>query len=261
MKYQNVSQLYDAVYGSKIDDMQFYRDYIGEQKALMSIKTVLEIGVGTGRILLPMAQAHPEIRFVGLDVIGDELEVLDDKGMAMGLSNIETVCIDFMDYRDAQGYDVVTAPFRVLQHCLSVEEIENFFINVNDIMASGGKFVFDLFNPSIPMLTKTGIIFQGEYDGMEGSKIFRDVEISKRDYFLQTQKVDEYYNIQYTDGNHDKLEWKYETRYFFKDEILPLLQRNNFIVDELYSNFARKRFGEVTYPGDLIFVCSKPVGP
>lgn len=261
MKYTNVSQLYDATYSVRTGDLQFYKEYIEEQKLKSTICSVIEIGAGTGRVLLPIACNNQDIVFTAVDVISDELEVLKEKASAKGIKNIETVASDINDYKPEEQFDIATAPFRVLQHCLSTEGMDKFFKNVNDMLMPNGKFVFDLFNPSIPMLGKTGEIFSADYTDEEGNKIFRRVDVNERDHFAQTQKVEEYYDVHYTNAATDKFEWIYQTRYYFKDEVVPLLKQNRFDIEAIYGSFDKQAYGQAPYPGEMIFICSKINGP
>lgn len=67
-------------------------------------------------------------------------------------------------------------------------------------MTENGRFAFDLFNPWVHMLVREGVVFDGNYHDEEGNRINRRVEINKRDYFKQTQDIEEYYSVQYADG-------------------------------------------------------------
>lgn len=66
------------------------------------------------------------------------------------------------------NYKFAFAPFRVLQHCQSLKEMDRFIQSTKNLLDDNGHFVFDLFNPWIHMLTKQGQIFNGNYkDKME----------------------------------------------------------------------------------------------
>ena len=149
------------------------------------------------------------------------------------------------------------APFRVLQHCQSVEEMNRFVNSTKNNLTENGRFVFDLFNPWIHMLVREGVVFDGNYHDKEGNLINRRVEINKRDYFKQTQNIEEYYTVRYTDGKTDKFEWLYTTGYFFKDTASMVLEKNDLSVENLYGHFDRTPFGKGEYPGELIFDCLK----
>ena len=253
--YTHVSQLYDIVYESRTNDIGFYRSQI-EQAAAAGATTIMEIGAGTGRVLLPIASALPDVRFTALDTDGDELSVLQRKIHELGLDNVDIQHGDLHSLSPGR-FDLVTAPFRVLQHCLTLSELRSAFGKVHGALRPGGSFVFDVFNPSIPALTSDGRILTQQFQGPNGIHIRRVVDVNTRDYFAQTQHIEEYYTIDYPDGTADKLEWIYDTRYHFIGEIDPLLRATGLKIVNLYSNFDGAAFGEAPYPGEIVFVTKK----
>ncbi len=258
-RYKNASELYDIFYESRKEDIVFYNDILSHYKPSLSNNRILEIGAGTGRVLLPIAAKHPELEFHAVDVIGDEIEVLQEKAARHNIKNVTTHVTDINDFKPNEKFSFAFAPFRVIQHCQSLEEMDRFVKSTRDLLTDDGRFVFDIFNPWLHMLTKDGEIFNGNYNDKDGNKINRVVEVNKRDYFKQTQDIEEYYTVNYKDGSQDKFEWLYTTSYFFKDTASLILERNRLTVENLYGSFDKKEFGNTGYPGELIFDCIKGV--
>lgn len=255
MKYTHVSQLYDLVYESRESDAAFYRHQI-EQAAAAGATRIMEIGAGTGRVLLPIAAALPDVHFTALDSDKDELSVLRQKLDEHGLVNVATEHSDLHTLSPG-SFDVVSAPFRVLQHCLTLEQLRSAFGNVHGALRPGGNFIFDVFNPSIPALTSEGRIITQEFQAPDGVTVRREVDVNTRDYFAQTQHIEEYYTISHPNGAVSRLQWIYDTRYHFLGEITPLLREAGLNVVNVYSDFGGAAFGEAQYPGELIFVTEK----
>lgn len=252
--YTHVSQVYDLVYAERTADTDFYLAAVAAA-VRDGARCVLEIGAGTGRVLVPSAQAHPEIEFTALDLDADELDVVKAKVHDLALDNVEIVCTDIADLEREDCYDLVTAPFRVLQHCLSTEALSAAFGVVRAALKPGGRFVFDLFNPSIPMLAQTGLVVAQEFTDADGRSVAREVFVNDRSYFEQVQHVEEYYRIGGPDG--PQLSWIYDTRYFFLGEVEPLLRLNGFAIESVHSDYAGTPFGSGAYPGDLVFTAVK----
>lgn len=259
-RYKNASELYDIFYAERKEDIVFYNDILSQYKSKFSNNHVLEIGAGTGRVLLPIAKKHPDLEFHAVDVIGDEIEVLKRKAEAHNIKNVFTHVTDINDFKTDQKFAFAFAPFRVIQHCQSLEDMERFIQSTKKLLTDDGRFVFDIFNPWLHMLTKNGRIFEGNYNDKEGNKINRIVEVNKRDYFKQTQDIEEYYTVKYKDGTQDKFEWLYTTSYFFKDTASLILEKNQLTVENIYGSFDRTPFGKTGYPGELIFNCKKNKG-
>src|SRR5438105_14442183 len=64
---------------------------------------VLEIGCATGGNLLPMAQALPAARFLGIDLSPRQIEAGVAVAGQVGLSNIELRCQNLLDFPEAEG--------------------------------------------------------------------------------------------------------------------------------------------------------------
>lgn len=259
-RYKNASELYDIFYKERKEDIKFYDDVISEYKTGFDNNKIIEIGAGTGRVLLPIAKRHPDLEFHAIDVIADEIKVLERKAVANGITNIVPHVGDINEFRPNMKFSFAFAPFRVLQHCQSVEEMGRFLNSTKEILTENGRFVFDLFNPWVHMLVREGVVFEGKYHDDEGNLINRRVEINHRDYFKQTQDIEEYYTVNYTDGKQDSFQWLYTTGYFFKDTAAMVLEKNDLTVENLYGGFDRRSFGSGEYPGELIFDCIKNRG-
>lgn len=256
-KYKNASELYDVFYKERKEDIAFYSRLLTEYKSSLDNNRVIEIGAGTGRVLLPIAEKHPDLEFHAVDVIGDEIAVLSEKAKARGIKNIVLHVADINEFRPGEKFSFALAPFRVLQHCQSVEEMDRFVKSTKGLLTENGRFAFDLFNPWLHMMVREGVVFDGNYHDDDGNQINRRVEINKRDYFKQTQNIEEYYSVRYTDGRTDQFEWLYTTGYFFKDTASLVLEKNDLTVENLYGHFDRTPFGHGEYPGELIFDCVK----
>ena len=256
-RYKNASELYDIFYKERKEDIAFYNKILKEYKNTFSNNKVIEIGAGTGRVLLPIAARNPDLEFHAVDVIGDEIEVLKEKASREGIKNIVTHVTDINDFKPEEKFSFAFAPFRVIQHCQSLDEMDKFVGSTKDLLTDDGRFVFDLFNPWVHMLVREGVVFEGNYHDEDGNKINRRVEVNERDYFKQTQNIEEYYSVEYRDGKKDNFEWLYTTSYFFKDTAALILEKNQLTVENLYGNFDRTPFGKGQYPGELIFDCVK----
>lgn len=91
----------------------FYSRLLTEYKSRLDNNRVIEIGAGTGRVLLPIAEKHPDLEFHAVDVIGDEVAVLADKARARGIDNIVPHVADINAFESDEKFAFAFAPFRV----------------------------------------------------------------------------------------------------------------------------------------------------
>jgi len=136
--------LYDAipVYLARIDAAFF------AQEAAAAGGPVLELGCGTGRVLLPIARAGGTI--TGVDSSAAMLERCRDMLSAEPAEVRGRVTLHQADVRDlslGSRFALITAPFRVLQHLTSVEDQLQLLDVVSRHLSPGGRFIFDVFNP------------------------------------------------------------------------------------------------------------------
>ncbi|WP_431679441.1 class I SAM-dependent methyltransferase [Kitasatospora sp. KL5] len=248
LKYKNVASVYDLVYESRTDDVRFYLD----QAVEAAPRRLAEFGCGTGRVTLGLAELLPETRIVAVDMDADEVEVLKDAVRARGIDTVETRC-ELIQSFEGEGIDLAIAPFRVFQHVVEPTEFEACLRRIAQSLRPGGRFVFDLFNPSIPMLSTTGVIASQTFVDGEGHRIERVVTVNDRDHFRQTQLIEEDYTVTTPEGETYDLHWHYRTRYYFLGEVVPLVERAGFEIVRIDSDYRGTPFGEGEYPGDLVF--------
>jgi len=250
------AELYDHVipYRERAD-IDFYVDL-----ARQSGGPVLELGCGTGRVLLPIARAGIDI--VGLDLSSYMLDVCRKKigREAVDVQDrIQLVQGDMRSFDLERSFPLITIPFRGFQHLLEVEDQMACLKTVRQHLESRGLFVLDIFNPSLNQLVK---INPGEEFGEEppfnmpdGRQVVRTHRITDRDYHRQIIHPELIYTIIHPDGKKEKHVHAFSMRYLFRYEAEHLLARCGFHMEELFAGYDRSRYGS-TYPGEQIFVAS-----
>lgn len=222
---------------------------------------VLEMGCGTGRVLIPTARAGIEI--VGLDLsdamlgicrqnlLAEPQEVRDKVQLAQG---------DMCTFDAGRVFNLVTIPFRPYQHLATVDDQMRCLINAHRHLRVGGRLVFDLFNPLLASLiaddigeeTKDGPPFTMK----DGRIVQRYARTTSRDLFKQIVSVDLVYRVKHPDSHEETLTHSILMRYSFRYEVEHLLARCGFSVENVYADYDKSPFGS-KYPGELIFVARK----
>ncbi len=140
--YDAIAELYDDWSRTVTEDVGFY-----VEEALAAGGPVVELGVGTGRVAVPTAQAG--VRVIGVDSSAGMLDVCRRRAEAAGVA--ELVDLRHGDLRCPpveERVRLVTAPFRSLLHLETDEARGECLTAVRDILLPGGRFVFDVFAPS-----------------------------------------------------------------------------------------------------------------
>jgi len=139
--YDRIARVYDPWSASVTEDVEFY-----VEEAVASAGPVVELGVGTGRIAVPVAKAG--IRVIGVDASAGMLEVA--RAYAAAEDAAELVDLRQGDMREppvAERVPLVLIPFRSLLHMTTEDDRLRALTAARELLAPGGRLVFDVFAP------------------------------------------------------------------------------------------------------------------
>jgi SAM-dependent methyltransferase len=259
-EYKSIAELYDYVvpYRERTDVGFFV------EAAKESGGAVLEVGCGTGRVLIPTARAGIEI--TGLDLSPHMLEVCRGRLKAEPeevRSRVRLVQADMRQFELSQAFHLVTLPFRPFQHLTTVEDQLACLGCIRRHLAEGGRLILDIFNPSMEALTRTNfgeeVSEEPEFSMPDGRKVIRRHKIVSRDVSNQINAVELIYYVTHPDNRQERLVQAFPMRYLFRFEAEHLLARAGFEVEQLYADYDKSPYG-AKYPGELIFVARKAKG-
>jgi len=112
--YDKIAHVYDPWSRSVVEDVPFYVD-----EAVRSGGPVLELGVGTGRIAVPIAASR--IHVVGVDLSTGMLEVARERAALAGVA-VDLRHGDMRDPPVTETFPLVICPFRSLLHMETDDE-------------------------------------------------------------------------------------------------------------------------------------------
>jgi SAM-dependent methyltransferase len=137
---QGFADVYDEWYGDGAD----VADTVALLSGLAGGRPVLELGIGTGRLALPLAAGGVEVH--GIDASPAMVERLRAKP---GGAAIPVSAGDFADVgaEVAGGFGVVFVAFNTLFNLTSAEAQARCFTNVAARLQPGGRFVVEAFVP------------------------------------------------------------------------------------------------------------------
>jgi SAM-dependent methyltransferase len=257
-EYDDFAQYYDHVTPYRVrDDVGFYVEMARDAKG-----PLLEVACGTGRVLIPCARAGATT--VGLDLSAGMLDVCRARLLGEPDDVRSRVTLHQADMRQFDlgcTFDLVTTPFRGFQHLLTVADQRQALATIRRHLAAGGRFVLDLFNPSLPLLGDERWLVrpmvEPGFQMPDGRSVVRSYRILKRDYFEQVQRIEFVLDVTWPDGRVERGVSSFELRYLFRYEAEHLLAREGFAIEAVYGDYHRRPYGTTDYPGDLVFVCRK----
>ncbi len=256
-EYKFIADLYDYVvpYRNR-PDVAFFVETAKESGG-----PVLEVGCGTGRVLIPTARAGIEI--VGLDLSSHMLNVCRNLLMKEPRdvqSKIQLVEADMRHFSLGQSFMLITMPFRPFQHLTTVDDQLSCLQCIYRHLAKQGRLILDIFNPSLESLTRENVGQEWgdepEFTTSDGRRVVRRHKIVSQDRFNQIEYVEMVYYVTHPDGQQERLVHSFPMRYLFRFEAEHLLTRCGFEIEQVYADFDKGPYGS-KYPGELIFVARK----
>ena len=148
--YDAIARLYDPWSRSVVEDVAFYV----EEASRAAPGPVVELGVGTGRIAVPVAAAG--ISVIGVDSSAGMLDICREAGELAGVSEqLELRLGDYSRPPVAERVSLVLCPFRAYLHLHTEAERLEALRAAHDLLVPGGRLVFDVFTPSAEDIEET----------------------------------------------------------------------------------------------------------
>lgn len=243
--YDGASPFYDADYEAAGHgaDVDFY---LAEARATGG--PVLEMGCGTGRVLLPVARAGVEI--VGVDssprMLG-RLEAALAREPEEVRRRVRLARGDLRHARVPGEFELVTAPFRVIQHLVARADQRAWLANVARHLRRDppGLLVFDSFRPDPDEIAASPTVSVDiEREDPETGRTVRRVSRSVHHPGRRTFEVGFQWLLEGPDGDEAMTaEVQTVARWFTQDELTRLLKTEGFEVLDFWGSFDRTPYG------------------
>ncbi len=250
--FDNWADIYDDLYSWKKDDIKFY-----VEQAMNAGGPVLELGCGTGRISIPIADKHIEV--YGLDSSKAMIQTARAKTSRLGktLNNIHWIHADMIDFSIGIRFALVIIPFRGFMSLLTIEEQRVCLERIRQHLLPTGKLVFDIFVPDVELINdyEDTLFHYGDvYDDAGLSKLVIWHQ-NKFDNFNQINN--ERSIIENVDGA-GFVNWRrymdFKVRYSHRFEMQYLLELTGFEILALYGDFDGTYFCDTST--DMVWIAS-----
>jgi SAM-dependent methyltransferase len=153
-----VSEVFGAVYAHAYDLLYGDKDYAAECKSLVSIfdnygagqiRTILDLGCGTGNHAIPLAQQGYQV--VGVDRSGEMLAHAQDKATLMPeKGRLALLQGDIRDFHLQQRFDAVLMMFAVLGYQIENADVLAALRTAHRHLRAGGLLIFDVwYGPAV----------------------------------------------------------------------------------------------------------------
>lgn len=239
--------LYDAVpaYAGR-RDVPFYLSEATRAGDGTTPATVLELGCGTGRVLLPLARSGCLV--TGIDQSEAMLARCRAKISAEPRAVQDRVTLQEGDVRDVivappalGGFALALAPFRVLQHLTTITDQLRFLDAVHHHLSPGGRLAFDVFNPHYGRMAQDRT---AEFEDTaelaldDGRHLRRTARIARVRWVDQVSDVELIYHVR-SGSSVERIVQAFPMRWYTPAELEHLLERAGFSIEAMYGDFDR----------------------
>lgn len=225
--------LYDLVHEKAADSEQiaFYERQIKNYGS-----PVLELACGTGNYLVTLSSGDVEIS--GLDISGEMLNAAERRAET---KNTQTNLInaDMRFFELNQKFALIFVAGNSFQHLNDSQDVEACFASVRKHLKPDGKFIVEVFNPSLELLNRNRDerYFVGEYKTDDGwivltENVFYDAatQINHLNWHYKNQFMKEEQTVSFT------------MRQFFPQELDALFRYNGFQIESKFGDFDESDF-------------------
>jgi SAM-dependent methyltransferase len=254
-----IADYYDespAVRG-RLQDVAFYREAARDFG-----DPILELGCGTGRITMALAEAGK--RVTGLDLSERMLERAVKKRAALRVEARERVHLvqgDMVKFDLGEKFRLIIIPFRPFQHLLEVQQQMDCLDSVRKHLAPGGRLILDVFQTDAermhdPVHMREALVT--EYKTADGRQVRISERVAGFHRAEQCNDVEMIFSITHPDTRKERLVFAWTLRYFFRYEVEHLLGRCGFQVAAEYGDFDRSPIWDES--PEMIFVAETRKG-
>ncbi len=229
--YTTVARYYDAENADKTDDIDFYRDMAEDVS-----QPILEIGVGSGRVALPLARE------------GHTVHGIDNNAAMLAMAH-ERIKADPTPYRkltlqegdiltdDVPGgpFEMILLSYNMLMHFHQQSQQLALLSRLRSLVADGGVLIIDLPNAGETFATQDTDAISLErtfIDPASGHMVMQQA-VSELDRATQFMRVQWIYDEIDGDGAVKRTVAPTVFRYFFPYEVQLLLSMTGFRVHQM----------------------------
>ncbi|MEI7645986.1 MAG: class I SAM-dependent methyltransferase [Chloroflexales bacterium] len=228
--YDPFARYYDADFRDYTEDVSFYREL-----ARRASGPILELMCGTGRVLLPLAEAGHQI--TGVDVSSAMLAIAREHLAESGLSatliegDVRSVALP------EQHFGLAFIAINSFMHMETVRDQLATLETARRALSHRGSLVIDLFNPDpIEIVREDNRIVLDRHYNLDGCHVQKFVAIDS-DTAEQKSYVTYLYDESDAEGRVTRRTMRFTMRWYYRYEIEHLLARAGFSLRAIYGSY------------------------
>jgi len=252
--YSTLARYYDLENADFTEDLDFWLELAEDHG-----DPILELGCGTGRVLLHLARRGHVI--TGIDNSPEMLARLESKGVQLPAPgpqaqvnaptrarlDVSIVRADMKDFSTEKRFRLATMPFNTFMHLLTLEDQIAALTCIRKHLQPGAALALDMPNPGEAYAApagEQGLTLERTFmDGESGSAVqqFSSVAVDRA---AQLAHITWLYDSVAPDGAVRRAIVPLTLRYTFPGEMRLLLKKCGFTLAHLYGDYQRAPFAD-----------------
>ncbi len=231
-EYEQSARYYDVWYEDFTEDIGFYQKLAEEEGG-----PILELMCGTGRVMIPLADAGFEV--TGVDRSQAMLDILTAKLDLIGgrvERNIDIIEGDVRTFATSKRFKLAIVPFNSFLHLLTTEDQKAALRNISMHLDKNGVLAISVFNPKLDRPEEL-VRHRGTKVTSKG-EIISKFEAQAFDLAERTTTVHYFYDISRQDKEFRRVTTTMTLRLLFYKELVELLEDAGFEVTATYGDYA-----------------------
>ncbi|MFL5731635.1 MAG: class I SAM-dependent methyltransferase [Chloroflexia bacterium] len=256
---RQLAHYYDLEYAAYSEDVDFYVQYAGALDGERELP-VLELGCGTGRVLVALAGAG--FRVVGVDRSEGMLEVCAARAEANGArEQVRLVQADMRDLGDVPdgAFNMAFCALNTFAYLRTTDDQMAMLRAACELLVGHGILIVDLTPPMRHLLPPSGgeVVYQGSYPDEESRATLHKFVTGYEEPSTQSHHVQTIYDLEAEDGTLRRLTEPQMFRWTGRYEMQLLLERAGYRLEKVYGDYELGEYGDESER--MIFVARKAV--
>jgi len=237
-EFDPIVRFYDLFYGERDDDLQLYRDF-----ALAADGPILELGCGTGRVLIPLALEG--YRVTGLELSESMLAVARSKAdVARVNEQVSLIQGDMRDFEIPARFALAFIPINTFMHCYNTQQQLTCLRCIHRHLQPGGQLILDVFHPDPQTLLESDgrLVSEGTLLDPETGHTIHRFFTRQLDLATQTQHITFILDEIDLTGTVRRTIFPFHMRFVYRYEMELLLHRAGFSLETVYGSYDLEPF-------------------
>ncbi len=250
--FRNTARFYDLDNRDNLTaDIPFYLDYAQKYGG-----DVLELGCGTGRVSIFLAQAGHHV--TGLDLSEEMLGVFSEKRSRLDGPTRDRISIvngSMSNFHFQKKFNLIITPFRAFQALTEEDDISNSLSLIRAHLAEDGVFIINVFRPNegIGENWRYPETIQWErQDEGSGCRILKKHWGERIDLANQVIYPHFAYEITHPDGLIERTTESLALKYYYHEQLKERLTNAHFVITEEFGWYDKS---PIQTGRELILVC------